>query len=301
MVMKMNIFMWFPPKYEIAFLSTCSLSSLLNTRTYTASTTRRLHKCRRGSAATERPLGCEVWCGRLASARVSPPVMEGQGRAPLTLWAFVTRYDLTHTDVNGECNDNKPLVSLAMRPEWTARDVQRELKKTLKLDQSSVDSSLVLKVRNGEGMLLPMTPTALNSTSKQPLVVEVCAPHQHVTGTESDMGALPASFRKTVEGLISNYETRVRASPFPEENLAPSHSRPRSHSAPQPPRSLPRPRGGEGAVFARVPSRFAPRGKRDASTTPSPSCRVASATQTPLGNAGGGRDGEKDGKHGLPA
>lgn len=66
-----------------------------------------------------------------------------------------------------------------MRPEWTARDVQRELKKTLKLDQSSVDSSLVLKVRNGEGMLLPMTPTALNSTAKQPLVVEVCAPHQH--------------------------------------------------------------------------------------------------------------------------
>lgn len=66
-----------------------------------------------------------------------------------------------------------------MWPEWTARDVQTELKKTLKLDQSSADSSLVLKVRNGEGMLLPMTPTALNSTSKQPLVIEVCAPHQH--------------------------------------------------------------------------------------------------------------------------
>ncbi|XP_042868787.1 uncharacterized protein LOC122251151 [Penaeus japonicus] len=137
--------------------------------------------------------------------------MEGQGRAPLTLWAFVTRYDLTHADVNGECNDNKPLVSVPMWPEWTARDVQTELKKALKLGQSAVDSSLVLKVRNGEGMLLPMTPTALNSTSKQPLVIEVCAPHQHVTGTESGMDALPASFRKTVEGLINTYETRLAA------------------------------------------------------------------------------------------
>ncbi|KAK7086246.1 hypothetical protein SK128_003028, partial [Halocaridina rubra] len=99
--------------------------------------------------------------------------------ALLTLWAIVQLSDDT-TLTNEPNKAKKQLVSVNLQPQWSAKEVQMALLKTLnKMNNIPPSTHRIVKVRDANGALLPLTPTTLQSSPVQPLVLEVCAVHQH--------------------------------------------------------------------------------------------------------------------------
>ncbi|XP_042220964.1 uncharacterized protein LOC121865514 [Homarus americanus] len=136
--------------------------------------------------------------------------------APLTLWVLVNKHEATSDikykrETEEHNKSNTQLVSVPMWPQWTAREVQVALLKTLGLGHTIPSSTSSIGVRNAHGALLPLTPTTLKSTPVRPLLVEIHTAHHK--GTEKEeretTPLLPPSFRKTVQDIIASLETRL--------------------------------------------------------------------------------------------
>ncbi|XP_053639889.2 uncharacterized protein [Cherax quadricarinatus] len=128
--------------------------------------------------------------------------------APLILWLLVNKQQ--HATSEGESGEDagvKQLVSVPMWPHWTAREVQVALLKTLDMGHTIYGHSIV-RVRDAHGALVPLTPTTLKSTPVQPLLLEICPAYQDGSG-EGETTELPPSFRKTVQDIVTRFETRL--------------------------------------------------------------------------------------------
>nr|XP_045605349.1 uncharacterized protein LOC123762699 isoform X1 [Procambarus clarkii] len=98
--------------------------------------------------------------------------------APLTLWLLVNKHGAT---AEGEKNIGaKRLVSVPMWPQWSAREVQAALLEALHKGHIVPSCAHnIVRVRDAQGALVPLTPTTLKSTPVQPLLLDLCTAHHN--------------------------------------------------------------------------------------------------------------------------
>nr|XP_045605350.1 uncharacterized protein LOC123762699 isoform X2 [Procambarus clarkii] len=129
--------------------------------------------------------------------------------APLTLWLLVNKHGAT---AEGEKNIGaKRLVSVPMWPQWSAREVQAALLEALHKGHIVPSCAHnIVRVRDAQGALVPLTPTTLKSTPVQPLLLDLCTAHHNGSdGGQDDTPSLPPSFRKTVQDILARFERQL--------------------------------------------------------------------------------------------